>query len=261
MDLQELLAPRSMTVLVLAGVRLSALVLVAPVFSARSVPVRLRTAVFLVLVLLMHPVALGHAAADTRLAPDAALAEALIGLAIGLGAAVFIGGAEMAGDLMAIQTGLSGAAALDPMTRVSMPVLGTFAQLLTLTVLLAVNAHLVMLESVAVSLQRFPIGGAIQAQQGIAALLSTGGTLFALGVRFAAPVFAAMLIANVVLAILGRVAPQLNVLSVAFPLQIGVGLLMLAAALPFLAVRLAGWPGEYDALLTRLLIPFAPGAR
>jgi flagellar biosynthetic protein FliR len=140
-------------------------------------------------------------------------------------------------------------------------VLGTFVQLLTLTLMLAVNAHLVMLDAVAASLQRFPVGGAIMTRDGIATLLSLGGTLFTLGIRFAAPVFAAMLVANVVLAILGRTAPQLNVLSVAFPVQIGIGLFMLAAALPFLAARLAAWPGEYDALLTRLLIPFATGAR
>jgi flagellar biosynthetic protein FliR len=206
-------------------------------------------------------VALAHAAPEVRLAPDAALGEALIGVAIGLGAAVFIGGAEMAGDLMAIQMGLSGAAALDPMTRVSMPVLGTFAQLLTLTLMLAANAHLVMLDAVAVTLHRFPVGGTIMVRDGLASLLSAGGALFALGIRFAAPVFAAMLVANVVLAILGRAAPQLNVLSVAFPLQIGIGLFMLAAALPFLAARLAAWPMEYDALLTRLLTPFPTGAR
>lgn len=260
-DLPVLLAPRSLAVLALMIVRMSALVLIAPFFSSRSVPVSVRTALVLLLALLLQPVALSYAAATVEISALSLASEALVGFAIGLGAALFVGAAEMAGDVMAIQSGLSGAAVLDPMTSISMPVMGQFMQLFTLVLLLAANAHLVMLDAVAVSLREFPAGGVANLRAGIAAMLSAGSALFVLGIRFAAPVIAAVLVANVALAILTRAAPQLNVLSVAFPLQIGVGLLVLALALPFIATGFAHWSADYDVLLTRMMGALATGVR
>ena len=66
---------------------------------------------------------------------------------------------------------------------------------------------------------------------------------------------------NTALAILTRAAPQLNVLSVAFPLQIGVGLFVLAMAVPFIAGTFTHWSADYDALLTGMLGAFATGGR
>ena len=261
LDLPFLIAPRSLAVLALTIVRMSALVLVAPFFSSRAVPVSLRTALILGLALLLHPVALSHATPVVEVTPGTVLDEALIGFAIGLGAALFVGAAEMAGDVIAIQSGLSGAATLDPMTSISMPVMGQFMQLFTLVLLLAANAHLVMLDAVAVSLREFPTGGIANLAAGVAAMLSAGSALFVLGIRFAAPVIGAILVTNVALAILTRAAPQLNVLSVAFPLQIGVGLFVLAMALPFIATAFTNWSADYDALLTGMLGAFATGGR
>jgi flagellar biosynthetic protein FliR len=258
-DLPALFAPRSLAVLALVSVRMSALVLIAPFFSTRAVPVSVRTTLILALTLLLHPIALARATATVELTLDTLITEALVGFAIGLGAAVFVGAAEMAGDLIAIQSGLSGAAVLDPMTSISMPVVGQFMQLLTLALLLAANAHLVMLDAVAVSLREFPVGSLVNARAGFAAMLSAGSTLFGLGIRFAAPVLAAILVANVALAILSRAAPQLNVLSIAFPLQIGLGLFVLAAALPFMVSGFVHWSADYDALLTRFLGALAAG--
>ena len=68
--------------------------------------------------------------------------------------------------------------------------------------------------------------------------------------RFAAPVIAAVLITNVALAVLGRAAPQLNILSVSFPIQIAVGLLTLIASLPAIARFFGGWSGVYDGMLS-----------
>lgn len=260
-DLSELLGSRSLAVLVLTGVRLSALVTIAPFFSSRAVPLRLRTVLVLCFTLLLHPVALASATAAVEVTATALLDEALIGLAIGLGAALFVGAAEMAGDVIAIQSGLSGAAVLDPNTSISLPVMGQFMQLFTIVLLLAANAHLEMLGAVAASLRAFPSGTALHPAAGVAAMLSAGGTLFVLGVRFAAPVIAAILVTNVALAILTRAAPQLNVLSVAFPLQIGVGLFVLGMAVPFIAGTFSHWPADYDALLTRMLTPLATGGR
>jgi flagellar biosynthetic protein FliR len=134
-------------------------------------------------------------------------------------------------------------------------------QLFVVTLMLAADAHLVIIDAVAASLQRLPLGGTVDATAGIGAMLSLGTTVFTLGVRMAAPVMAAVLVGNVALAVLSRAAPQLNVLTVAFPLQIGLGLFTLCAALPVIAMQFVSWSRAYDGVLTQLVSALATGGR
>lgn len=254
----DLFAPGSAPVLALFGARVGGLVLVAPVFSARTVPVTVRTGILVLLAVLLQPVAMTHVGAVPALTPAALLSETLIGFAIGMGAAIFVGAAEAAGELLAIQIGLSGAAIVDPLSQTQGPALGQFLNLYAIALLLALNAHLVMLDSLAASLRHVPVGSAIDLRAGAASLVSLGSTLFALGLRFAAPVVALVLIVNVALAVLSRAAPQLNILSLAFPVQIGLGLFAFAASLPVIALWFQGWDAAYDGVLTRLFESFLP---
>jgi flagellar biosynthesis protein FliR len=151
---------------------------------------------------------------------------------------------------------------MDPLNQTQGPALGQFLNLYAVALLLALNAHLVMLDALAASLQHVPVGSAIDLQAGTSALVSLGSTLFALGLRFAAPVVALVLIGNVALAVLSRAAPQLNILSLAFPVQIGLGLFTFAASLPMISLWFQGWDRTYDGVLTRLFESFAvAGAR
>lgn len=255
----DVLAPGAISALVLLGFRISGLMLIAPVFASRTVPVSVRTVLVVLLTWLLAPVVTATGGAAPQVTPATAVSEALIGFAIGLGAAVLIAAVEMSGELIAIQTGLSGAASLDPLTYQSIPVIGQFTGLFAIAVLLSADAHIMMLDAVASSLRVLPVGGTIHGQAGIAAMLSAGSTLFMLGLRFAAPVIVAVLLANSALAVLSRAAPQLNVLSVAFPLQIALGLAALAASLPLIATFFNGWYTVYDGLLTHFFGAFARG--
>jgi flagellar biosynthetic protein FliR len=255
----DLFAPGTAAVVVLFAARLTGLMLVAPMFSARTVPAAVRAALLIVLTALLAPVARAHAGA-AELTPAAAMGEMLVGFAMGLGAALLVGAAEAAGDMMTIQIGLSGAALMDPLSNQQVPVLGNFAQLLALTLLLTLDAHHVMLDALAASTRYIPVGSPVDAPGGAAAALSAAGSLFALGLRFAAPVVAAVMIANVALAVLGRAAPTLNVLALAFPVQIALGLVALAAAIPLIGAWYTGWADVYDAMLTTILRAFAGAA-
>lgn len=259
MSALDLLTTGSTSTLVLLAARMGGLLLVAPVFASRTVPVMVRASLLVVLSWMLFPVAVSVGGAAPEISPATAFSETLVGFAIGLGAAVAVGAAEAMGDLLAVHIGLSGAAALDPLTNQSVPVLGQFANLFAVTVLLSVNAHVLMLDAMAASLRYLPVGAPIDAPRGLAAMVSSASMLFVLGLRFAAPVLAAVLLANVALAVLSRIAPQLNVLSVAFPVQIGLGLLALAASIPLISVFFSGWAGFYDASLTQLLGALAGG--
>jgi flagellar biosynthesis protein FliR len=254
----DLFAPSAAPVLALLGFRLGGLVLIAPMYSARGVPAPLKAALVVVLTALLFPVAMASAAGGVRVTPLAALSETLIGFAIGFGVAVIVGAAESMGDYVAVQIGLSGAASLDPMTSHSVPVLGTFASLFAVTILLSLDAHIVMLAAVADSVALLPVGVPLDLRAGTGVIIGWGSLLFLLGVRFAAPVIATILLANVALAILGRAAPQLHVLAVAFPIQIGLGLLVLAASIPLIGAFFTGWTAVHDGMLGQALRAFAP---
>jgi flagellar biosynthetic protein FliR len=257
----DLLAPGTAPALVLLALRVGGLLLVAPLFSARTVPVKVRTGLLLLLTLVLAPAAVagaragaapaGGSAAALAVTPATFCSETLVGLAIGLGAALLVAAVETAGDLMATTVGLSGATLLDPLGGQSSTVLTHFAGLFALTVLLALDGHLVMLDALGASVREVPLGSAVDAAAGLRAMVDAGGTLFVLGLRFAAPVLAATLIGNAALAVLTRAAPQINVLSVAFPVQIALGLAAMAAALAFVATWMTGWGAALDAQLGR----------
>lgn len=251
----DLLAPFAPTTLVLLAARVGGLVLVAPLFSARTIPVRLRTVVVVLFTWLLHPMALSWAQAPV-LTPAQFLTESLIGFAVGLGAAILVGAAEAMGDLVSINIGLSGAASLDPVTNQNTAVLGQFASLFALTLMLSMNAHVVMVEALATTLRLLPVGAPVDVEAGLMSMVAIGAELFSLGIRFSAPVVAMVMLANVALAVLTRVAPSINVLAVSFPLQIGVGLMVLGASIPLVATFYAGWQGAYDGMLTQVIGAF-----
>jgi flagellar biosynthetic protein FliR len=253
-------APGSVATLALFGARVSGLMIMAPVFSSTVIPREVRVALLVTLTVLLAPVALASATTSARgvpaLSAPAFLSEVLIGMAIGFGAALMVGAAEAAGDVMAVQIGLSGAAILDPINNSQVPILGSFMQLFAIALLLSLDLHLGMLQALADSTSALPVGVPVDVTQGVGAMLKLAGALFAFGARFAAPVIAVVLIANVALAVLGRAAPQLNVLTVSFPVQITLGLMSLVAALPAIGRFFTGWRGISDGMLTTIVHGF-----
>jgi flagellar biosynthetic protein FliR len=258
-DSLDFLAPGAAGTTALLAARIGGVLLIAPVFSGRPVPHMLRAALLVLLTALLLPAVLAGSGSPAAggvapiVTPAALAVETVVGFAIGLGAAVVVGAAEVAGDLLAIHMGLSGATMLDPMTSQSAPMLGQFTRWFAVALLLALNGHLLMIEALAATLEVIPVGGDAAVAQGAWAMAQLGGSLFELGLRMAAPVTAAVLIANVALGILARTVPQMNVLMVAFPVQIGIGLFTLGVALPLIGTLMLAWPANYDSLLTQLI--------
>ncbi|HLU24489.1 MAG: hypothetical protein DIU79_07255 [Actinobacteria bacterium] len=249
-------SPGTLATAALLSARVGGLLLVAPIFSGRPVPYMLRAALLVVLTVLLLPLGLAGATAGgaaPSVTPATLMAETLVGFAVGLGAAVLVGAAEVAGDLLSIHMGLSGAMLLDPMTQHSVPILSEFTRFFAVAVFLSLNGHVLMLEALAATVEWAPVGGPVDGAAGAWEMVSLGSRLFVHGLQFAAPVTAAVLVSNVALGILARAVPQMNMLMVAFPVQIGIGLLTLAVALPLIGTTFLLWPDAYEAMVTRIL--------
>lgn len=251
----DLLTTGGAATFILLAMRIGGLVLIAPVFSSKQVPMKLRTAIIVIFSVVLVPVARAHAHIPPQITPLTFLSETVIGFGLGLGTAIVIGAASAAGDLMSVQMGLAGASVLDPMTNIQVPVLGQFMTAFVTLLLFSSGGHLVMLQGLGSSLDVLPIGSIPDIGAGALAMAKMGGQLLSLGVMFSAPVMAATMLTNVSLAILTRAAPQLQIITVAFPLQIIAGLFTLAAGLSLTAVWFTGWPAFHDGLLDRMLGP------
>lgn len=251
-------SPEGATVAALLVLRITGLVWMAPVFSSRTVPAMTKTGIVLLLLVVLWPSAMTVAGPSVTVSAPAVLSELLIGVTLGLAAGIFIAAAESAGDMLAVQMGLSGANVLNPMSSTQMPVLGQFLGLLATALILAVGGHVMILHTLGASLQVLPPGGPLDLEPGLREVIGLGSTLLWLGLRFAAPVIAAIMISNVALGILARTVPQLNLLMVAFPIQIGVGLFVLGATLPLMADTFRDWPGIYRGMAGGVIEALAP---
>lgn len=250
--------PPILIAVTLAFFRVGGLIAIAPLFSSRAIPTMVRGGLAILLTVLLVP-ALPPVPVGMVVGPSQLAAEFIIGLGIGFGAAAMIGGAELAGDVLAVQTGLSGATALNPLTGQGTGVLGQLLGLFVLLLMLATGGHLVLLEALASSYSIVPVGRGFDLTGGVMELARTMGLLFSQGLVFASPIIAAVSVGYVALGVLARTSPQLNMLAVAFPLQIGLGLLVLGGSLPLAASFYAAWPEHVRVLSGRFLVSLLGG--
>ena len=243
--LPDFLAPGVAAGFVLTALRVGGLLLVAPIWSAQPVPMRLRTALIVIFAAMLTPIALSGVNAEAlRITPATFLGESAVGMVIGLAAAIVVAAAEAAGEQMTVSIGLSGAAIFDPINNTQGALLAPFMQMLSVVILLIAGGHLVMIRAVAESFAVMPIGAPLDIGAGFGAVVPMARSLFSSGMQFAAPVIASVLVLNIALAVLGRAAPKLQIMSVAFPLQIGVGLLTLAGSMALIIQMMSNWtPG------------------
>jgi len=250
------LEPRSWPLLILVSGRVVGMLMIAPLWSLGSIPGKIRGALGLVIALLLVPLMPPlEMPSEVIGVPIMLGSEILLGVTIGLSAAVFLHGVALAGEVIAMQMGLSLGAALG-VGDLGSPGVGELETLFTLALYVGIGGHLMLIATVGNSFIAIPPGAPIDLAGGARAMIHLAGSLFGVAARIAAPAIAALLLTNIALAILNKAVPQLNTMMVAFPVTIGLGLLVLAASLPFVATYVTNWAGGLGALADRVVDPF-----
>jgi flagellar biosynthetic protein FliR len=145
---------------------------------------------------------------------------------------------ELAGELIGLQMGLSFAGFFNPSTGATQNAVASFMSLLALLMFIAIDGHLMLIHALAESFRLYPVSVGMDLPMGFDRLLRLGADMFAIALTIALPFLAVMLLTNVVLGVLARVAPQLNIFAVGFPLTILVGLATLFVLLPYVETPL-----------------------
>lgn len=212
--------------------RPGALIAAAPAFGGAFAPPPVRVGLAVVIAILLAPVVPAQSFASTAGLALVIVREMAIGLLMALALRAIIAGAELGGHLTGSQLMLSYGSVVDPQGGVRNNLIATLYGNLALMTFLAMNGHHALLRALATSYTAIPIGeGAIGASLG-AAVVQLLGIVFVLGARLAAPIVVVMLLVEVGTAIMARVAPSLNLLVVAPPVRIAVGLMAVAAMVP-----------------------------
>jgi flagellar biosynthetic protein FliR len=212
----------------------------APVLSMKVVPRRVRLALAVLIVLCAQP-SLPEAPPISLNSPAVLMViahEVLIGLTMGFAARVVFAAIEFAGELVGLQMGLNFASFFDPLSGTQVTAVSRFYGTTAAWLFVVMNGHLMLTAAVLGSFRAFPVSpeplafiGAVQPQV-------WGAEVFRLGLWVSLPVVAMLILVNLVMGLVARVAPQMNIFSIGFPITLGVGFTGLWLTLPMMQTPL-----------------------
>jgi flagellar biosynthesis protein FliR len=231
--------------------RVAGLTMTAPVYGTNDVPLRVRVVLAAALALMIAPLQgfagleranvmglvanlPGQMANLPHSLPQYALmlgVEAAIGACLGLGVLVLLHGMTLAGEMVAQSSGLGIADVFDPTIEENVPVFSRLMFLAAVAVFLCIGGHRMVMAGLLDTFQTIPPGSGQLPSSLADAFTTLVGQSFSLGVRVAAPVVTSLLLATLILGLIGRTLPQLNVFALGFGLNSLLALAALALAL------------------------------
>lgn len=238
--------PRVLAAGVLVMVRMSGLMVFAPLFSSAAIAPRTKAGFAIAMTVLLAPVVASLPHARPELDMAGVLGELAVGLTFGFALSLIMETLMFAGQMLGMEFSFSLVNLMDPNSNIQTPVMGQLLSWLGLLVLMGAGLDRSLLAAVMRSFAAVPVGqAAMKAETGAALAAMTGGVFLA-GLQLAAPVIAAGLTVEIVVALVGRLSPQLPVMIVSIPLKT---LLSYAVLIGSLAV----WPAWIERHFTALL--------
>lgn len=210
------------TIFTLVLTRVSGLVVTAPLFAILGLPRQVKAFLAVGMALVVTPVYI-----NTPIPPVTDLGsyghmlanEALIGLLLGLGLNILFSGIQVAGQVVSQMSGMSLADVFNPGFDESVPVFTQLFHFLTMAVFVGVGGHRILTEALLDTFAWQPPGHALLGDTYVEALIDIMSQSFVLGIRSAAPLIVALLLSTLVLGLVSRTVPQINVIVVGFGLN------------------------------------------
>lgn len=228
------IAGQELMALLLASVRIVAWLAVVPPFSSRSVPAMAKVVLALGLSFAVAPSLAGTVPTGTWELVVVVLTQVLVGVGMGFVTYLLFQAVAAAGSLVDVFGGFALAQGFDPLGMNMTTVFGKFHQMLATMLLFATGGHLLVLGGLLSTFRLLPLGEAPDPAGAPDILRTAFGMFFVTAVQIALPMIAVLFVADLALALLTKVAPQLNAINVMFPAKIGLTLLLLGLSLPVL---------------------------
>lgn len=223
--------PREVIIFALVLSRVAGIFSAIPVFSGKALPTRIKIIVVLMITLTCYPSL--HITATSEISYDAVslgflvFREVMIGLTLGFVTRIIFSAVEFSGQIIGMQMGLTISSIIDPSFGNQTQIMSVLQSLLATLLFLSLNIHHLFITTIVDSFRVLPLGSWHISNEIISFLVKGTADILVLGIRIAAPVMVALLLTSVVLGIMARAFPQMNIFMVSMPLNIGLGLIVL----------------------------------
>lgn len=262
MDILNVIDPAQFRAYMLVLLRVGILLFMFPIFSSTVFPERLKIGFALIISLLLYSVVKVDI---TRFPMNAVstglliLAEATIGITLGLCLRMFFASVQLAGQIIGFQMGYAMINVVDPQTGANVSIMDQFGYWVCIVVFLLLNGHHIIFLAVIDSFKIVPIGFFMMHEAIPAKVVEIGGQLFLLSIKIGAPVIAALAFVSVAFGLVAKFSPQMNVMIVAFPLQIITGLVLFGLVLQIIVIITRTYVSELKGLLMYFLFYMGGG--
>jgi flagellar biosynthesis protein FliR len=223
-----------------------------PFFNSRVVPTMTKAGLALILTLILYPVT----PVVTRGFPDNGwemlqliMGEALIGIILGLLLQLFFEGVRMMGQLVGFQTGFAMSNILDPMSGNQVSIMANMAYWVAMVIFLLLNGHHILLSAMSDSFEIIRLGSVRIDHRVFQNMMDTSSNMFMIALKIGSPAIAALLFTKVAFGLITKLMPQMNIMIVAFPVQIMIGLFFFGISLNVLLRYMGTYLDELDSSL------------
>jgi flagellar biosynthetic protein FliR len=208
--------------------RISILIFMMPLFGARGVPFLWKAGLSMVLTFVLLPVVPPPGTLPqtmSRMALGLA-GEVLLGLILAFPVRIIFASAQLAGQIMSFQMGFAMARTIDPNTGIQSTALSQFLYLFTVLVFFATDGHHLLIRGITASFHLVPPNQFSPHSALPQVLVKISSDMFIIGLKIAAPIVIALFLSNLGLGIVARTVPQVNILMIGFPINIGIGMIL-----------------------------------
>ena len=212
---------------------------IMPIFGTSQIPAPVRVALGMILSVAFYgsvtPLTEALGLADFAVA---VLCQVVLGIFFGFVTQLVFMGVQFAGEIIDIQIGFAVANILNPTTQQQVTIIGELELAIATLLFLITNAYMLYLQGIAGSFALLPLPWVTLTQATELSVMTFFTQALLIVFKIATPAAITLFLVNITLAFLARVAPQMNIFVIGFPLQITVGLIMLVFSIPLLGYAL-----------------------
>lgn len=222
----------------LVFIRVTSILLLAPIFSYKSIPVMVKILLSVVMAFVLYPIVKDYVNVNITNTVELIVLivrEILLGASLAFCIEFVWAGIEIAAGLISFMMGFSIANVISPQTNTQISIITEFESLFAILVFLAIDGHYFVIRALVESFQLIPVGSFLINKSLIEFIVHLILTMFSVSVQILAPVVVALIITNIVFGIISRTMPQMNVLIASFPITITIGLFLLGVTFNFAA--------------------------
>ncbi|MFW6146917.1 MAG: flagellar biosynthetic protein FliR [Thermodesulfobacteriota bacterium] len=233
-------------------IRVGVILFIVPFFNSRVIPNLVKAGIVLAVTIILFPV-VDHEIMEF---PDTSvglvqliLAEAVIGMILGLLVQIFFEAVKIMGQLVGFQTGFAITNILDPQSGTQVSILANMAYLVAMILFLVMNGHHILIAALKDSFEIIQVGHCNLTGSMFRKIMDLSTHMFGIAIKIGAPAIGALLFTKVAFGLITKLMPQMNIMIVAFPVQIVVGLLFFGISLYGLLGIMEEYVGDLKALL------------